>query len=322
MLDLMMEKFRRCRLLQGIIILCFAMFLNGAKAKKPTAKVHKKKAAVSKAAVDEHAPSTDIARTHQKFVPEGRPWYEAMFADGVIRIAVFWGWDHPRETIEAVYPAFETLNGKTVYYKGHKARIEIGIITQVSDKPRDMFQAALEDPSIDIVIYSGHARYGGGMAFAERDDIFRSGNGEMVEDRHTRPFRYFKATAEDLEATEFPSSYRIVMLNCCDSEAHFRKSWSARLKECGAPVDLITVEYPVFNLYDNRRVLNFVQDLLLFNDWKTIKSHYDSEVHQHNNYFVVNPVFVPSEDNAEAAKPADANSGEESEKLTSRSVQP
>ncbi|MFZ2960934.1 MAG: hypothetical protein WA705_28985 [Candidatus Ozemobacteraceae bacterium] len=296
----LLEKLRGCRSLWFVALLCCAVVLNGAKAtksKKASAKM-KKKASISRSSGEDKAPAKDPPRTHQKYVPDGRPWYEAMFADGVLRIAVFWGWDHPRETVEAVYPAFETLNGKTAYFRGHKARIEIGIITQVSDRPRDLFQAALEDPSIDVVIYSGHARYGGGMAFAERDDIFRSGNGEMIEDRHTRPFQHFRATSEDLEATQFPSSYRMILLNCCDSEAHFRKSWGARMKECGAPVDLLTVEYPVYNLYDNIRVLNLVQDLLSFSDWKTIKAHYDSEVHQRKNYLVMSPVFVPSEEEA------------------------
>ncbi len=237
----------------------------------------------------------DPPRVRGNIIPEGRPWYEAMFSDRVIRIAVFWGWDHPREVIEAVFPAFETLNGKTIYYGKQRARIEIGLITQVSDNPKNLFKAALEDPSIDVVIYSGHARYGGGMAFSDRDDIFRSGNGEMIEDRHTAPYRYFQATSEDLEVTRFPKSYRIILLNCCDSEGHFRKSWTTRLNQCNSPVDLLTVEYPVFNMFDHRRVLNLVQDLMVFADWKTIKNHYDSEVHKRKNRLVVNPVFIPSD---------------------------
>jgi len=259
----------------SIILFCFVvLLLNGAVKKEP-------------------------ARTKGKKIPNGRPWYESMFSDGVFRIAVFWGWDHPRDTIEAVFPAFETLNGKNVYFNGKKARIEIGLITQVSGNPRELFKSALEDPSIDLVIYSGHARYGGGMAFADRYDIFRSGNGEMVEDRHTKPYHYFQATSEDLDATQFPESYRIIVLNCCDSENHFRESWTRRLSECNAPVDLLTVEYPVFNLYDHRRVLNLIQDLLSFSDWKTIKDHYDSEVYKRKNRLVINPVFVP--DNTDLA---------------------
>jgi len=237
----------------------------------------------------------DPPRTRGNIIPKGRPAYEAMFSDGVLRIAVFWGWEHPREVIEAVYPAFEMLNGKTVYFNGKKAIIELGLITQVSDNPKRLFKAALEDPTVDVVIYSGHARYGGGMAFSDRDDIFRSGNGEMVEDRHTIPYRYFRATSEDLDETVFPKTYRIVMLNCCDSEGHFRQSWTRRFRECGAPVDLLTVEYPVFNMFDHRRVLNFIQDLLACADWKQIKAHYDSEIHKRTNRLVVNPVFIPSE---------------------------
>ncbi|HOY68065.1 MAG TPA: hypothetical protein PLP29_14340 [Candidatus Ozemobacteraceae bacterium] len=254
--------------------------------------VKKKKAQVAR---DEHAPAKDPPRRHQNDVPRGRPWYESMFGDSVLRIAVFWGWDHPREAVEATFPAFETLNGKYVYYRGRKARIEIGVITQVSPNPKALFKAALEDPSIDVVIYSGHARYGGGMAFSDRDDLFRSGNGEMIEDRHTKPYKYFRASSEDLDETMFPNSYRIIMLNCCDSEAHFRESWSRRLKETGAVADLVLVEYPVFNLYDNRRVLNFIQDLLSFSDWKRVKNRYDSEVHKRRNSLVVQPVFVPEE---------------------------
>ncbi|HEY9071582.1 MAG TPA: hypothetical protein VIV61_15080 [Candidatus Ozemobacteraceae bacterium] len=266
-------------------------------AKKKTAKTTKTRVVKKKAAVprDEHAPAKDPPRRHQNDVPPGRPWYESMFGDNILRIAVFWGWDHPREAVEATFPAFETLNGKYVYYRGRKARIEIGVITQVSPNPKGLFKAALEDPSIDVVIYSGHARYGGGMAFSDRDDLFRSGNGEMIEDRHTKPYKYFRASSEDLDETMFPNSYRIIMLNCCDSEAHFRESWSRRMKETGAVADLVLVEYPVFNLYDNRRVLNFIQDLLSFADWKRIKNRYDSEVHKRRNSLVVMPVFVPEE---------------------------
>lgn len=300
------NRFLQCHVFMFGMALSCMLLLTGAQstradaapAKKTAGKVAKAKKSKAKkktVVVDEHAPAKEPPRLHANRIIEGRPWYEAMFSDGVLRIAVFWGWDHPRETIEAAFPAFETLSGKTLYFRGHKARIEIGMFTSVSERPKEMFQAALEDPSIDVVIYSGHARYGGGMAFAERDDIFRSGNGEMIEDRHTRPFKYFRATAEDLEATSFPSSYRIVMLNCCDSEAHFRESWNRRLRECGAPVDLLLVEYPVYNLYDHRRVLNLLQDLLQFNDWKTIKRHYDSEIHKRKNSLVVEPVFVPSE---------------------------
>lgn len=238
---------------------------------------------------------TEPKRTHGNYVPKGRPYYESMFADGVLRIAVFWGWDHPREAIEGVFPAFETLNGKSVYFQNHRARIEIGLFTQVSDNPKRLFQQALEDPTIDIVIYSGHARYGGGMAFGDRDDIFRSGDGTQVEDRHTVPYRYFKATSEDLDETAFPSTYRVVMLNCCDSEGHFRQSWTKRFQECQAPIDLLTVEYPVFNLYDHRRVLNFLQEILAFSDWKTIKKSYDSEVHKRKNSLVIYPVFIPED---------------------------
>lgn len=296
-----------------ITVLCsigMVIMLMGAttKAKSPSKKKKAKtaKTLVAKKAAprDEHAPAKDPPRRHQKDVPAGRPWYESMFGDNILRIAVFWGWDHPREAVEATFPAFETLNGKHVYYRGHKARIEIGVITQVSPNPKALFKSALEDPTVDVVIYSGHARYGGGLAFSDRDDIFRSGNGEMIEDRHTKPYRYFKATSEDLDETEFPNAYRIIMLNCCDSEAHFRESWSRRLHETGAVADLVLVEYPVFNLYDNRRVLNLIQDILSFADWKTIKRRYDSEVHKRQNSLVVKPVFVPEEapvtrDNAE-----------------------
>lgn len=241
-------------------------------------------------------------RTHKHYTPKGRPWYERLFADGTLRIAVFWGWDHPRETIMSTFPAFDTLNGKVLYYKGKPVKIEIGMITQINKNPKGIFKRALEDKTIDVIVYSGHARYGGGMAFATKSDIFRSGNGELVEDRHDKPYKIYKATSEDLDATNIPSSYKIVMLNCCDSESHFRKSWTSRFKACNAPVDLLTVEFPVYNLYDNRRVLNFLQDLLSFSDWKTIKKHYDSEIHKRKNRLIVNSIFVPDENNFAAKK--------------------
>ncbi len=264
--------------------------LNGAKPKKSSKSAKKPKTKTTATA----APQKDPPRVFKKSVPDGRPWYEQMVADGVFRIAIFWGWDSPREVVEGVFPAFETLNGKSVYYNGRKARIEIGLVTQVSENPREMFKAALEDPSVDVVIYSGHARYGAGPAFAERDDIFRCGDGQMVEDRHTKPYRRFKATSEDLDQTVFPQTYRIIMLNCCDSSGHFRKTWNRRLRECGAATDLITVEFPVFNMYDHVRMLNLIRDLLQFADWKTIKAHYDAEIHKRENFLVVEPVFVPT----------------------------
>jgi hypothetical protein len=234
-------------------------------------------------------------RTRGLKIPKGRPWYERMTADGVLRIALFWGWDHPRETIEAVFPAFETLNGKYIYHLGRRVRLELGMITQIHREPKELFRQALEDPTIDVVIYSGHARFGGGMAFADRDDIFMSGNGKMIEDRHSVPYRYYRATPDDLQATNFPPTYRIIFLNCCDSDGHFRESWKTRLRECGSMTDLMTVEFPVYNLYDNRRILNFIKDLLSFADWKTIKASYDSEVHRRKNHLVVEPVFIPEE---------------------------
>ncbi|MGM0598418.1 MAG: hypothetical protein ACQETH_01255 [Candidatus Rifleibacteriota bacterium] len=229
-------------------------------------------------------------RSGSSFVPKGRPHYEKIFADGKMRIAVFWGWDHPRDTIMYTFPAFENLNGKKLYYKGRPVMIEIGMITQINENPKQIFKKALEDSTIDVIIYSGHARYGGGMAFASKTDIFRSGNGDLIEDRHTKPYKVYRATSEDLDKTDFSSNYKIVMLNCCDSEGHFRKSWSRRFKECSAPVDLLTVEYPVFNYYDHRRVLNFLQDLLRFADWKTIKKSYESEVHKRKNRLIIKPV--------------------------------
>lgn len=224
-----------------------------------------------------------VERSIKDPAPKGQPDYDAMFADGKLRIAVFWGWDHPRDTIMGSFPAFETLNGRRLYYNGKPVLIEIGMITQINEKPKSIFKAALEDPTIDIVIYSGHARYGSGMAFESMDDIFRCGNGDLIEDRHVKPFRVYKATSDDLDATVFPNSYKIVMINACDSNGHFRQSWTRRFKECSAPIDLLTVEFPVFNLYDHRRVLNLLRDLLAFSDWKTIKSHYDAEVHRRVN---------------------------------------
>lgn len=234
-------------------------------------------------------------RSHGNIIPKGRPWYEQMFADKVLRIAVFWGWDHPRETIEGVFHAFETLNGKNVYYNGRKAVIEIGLITQIHRNPRGLFKAALEDPTIDIVLYSGHARFGAGPAFAHRDDIFRCGNGDYIEDRHSKPYRILEAIGDDLQNTRFPQTYRIVMLNCCDSEGHFRESWTERIRECAAPIDLVTVEYPVFNLYDDRRVLAFIKGILSLSDWKSIKERYDSEIHRRENRLVVKPIYVPDD---------------------------
>lgn len=236
-----------------------------------------------------------VERGSKDVIPKGRPNYEAMFSDGKLRIAVFWGWDHPRDTIMGSFPAFETLNGKRLYYQGRPVLIEIGMITQINQNPKKIFQNALEDPSIDVVIYSGHARYGGGMAFSSMDDIFKSGNGDLIEDRHVTPYRVVRATSEDLDDTDFPDTYKIVMLNCCDSQGHFRESWGRRFKECSAPVDLLTVEFPVFNLYDHRRVLNLLRDLLSFSDWKTVKKHYDSEIHKRNNRLVIDPVYIPSE---------------------------
>ncbi len=237
-----------------------------------------------------------VERSPRDIVPKGQPDYDAMFADGKLRIAVFWGWDHPRDTIMGSFPAFETLNGKRLYYRGKPVLIEIGMITQINERPKDIFRSALEDPTIDVVIYSGHARYGSGMAFSSMDDIFKCGNGDLIEDRHVKPYRVFRATAEDLDATSFPETYKIVMLNCCDSQGHFRQSWGKRFRECSAPIDLLTVEFPVFNLYDHRRVLNLLRDLLAFADWKTIKKHYDAEIHKRANRLVIDPVFIPGKD--------------------------
>jgi len=86
-----MEWFRRTP--RVALVLCavlIVVLLNGAKAKKPSGSSKK-----------------EPKRTHEGYVPKGRPWYERMFADGTLRIALFWGWDHPRETIEAVFPAFK-----------------------------------------------------------------------------------------------------------------------------------------------------------------------------------------------------------------------
>ncbi|MBF0543148.1 MAG: hypothetical protein HQM08_01880 [Candidatus Riflebacteria bacterium] len=311
------EKLKRSKLLLLFLLVSVVFFLSGAKSKSKSKKASAKKKVVSEANEESDETSgrrkKEPIRKRGRIIPAGRPWYEAMFADGKLKIAVFWGWDHPAEVIEATFPAFETLNGKTVYFNGKPAKIEIGMITQVADNPRGLFKGALEDPTIDVIIYSGHARYGGGMAFSDRDDIFKSGNGEIVEDRHTRPFRYFPATDEDLKGTNFPSKYRIILLNCCDSEYHFRKSWTNRLDDCGAPVDLALVEYPVFNLFDHRRVLNFLKDLLAFSDWKTIKANYESEVHKRKNCLVVDPVFVPDEASSNSAVNTDTNFANDAE---------
>lgn len=252
-----------------LVLVLVAVFLNGASVRR------------------------SVERAPKDVVPKGQPNYDAMFADGKLRIAVFWGWDHPRDTIMASFPAFETLNGKRLYYQGRPITIEIGMITQINANPKAIFKNALEDPTIDVVIYSGHARYGSGMAFAQKDDIFKCGNGDLIEDRHTKPFRVFKASAEDLDGTNFPESYKIIMLNCCDSQGHFRSSWGRRFKECGARVDLLTVEFPVFNLYDHRRVLSLLTDLLAFSNWKTIKKNYDAEIHKRANRLIIDPVFIP-----------------------------
>ncbi len=254
-----------------ILLTLIAVFLNGANVRR------------------------NVERSVKDKIPKGHPNYDLMFADGKLRIAVFWGWDHPRDTIMGSFPAFETLNGKRLYYKGRPVLIEIGMITQINEKPKEIFKAALEDKTIDMVIYSGHARYGSGMAFESLYDIFKCGNGDLVEDRHVKPFKVFKATSEDLDATNFSQNYKIIMLNCCDSQGHFRQSWSRRFKECGAPVDLLTVEYPVFNLYDHRRVLNLLRDILAFTDWKTIKGNYESEVHKRKNRLIIDPVHRYSE---------------------------
>lgn len=236
-----------------------------------------------------------VERSEKDPVPKGRPNYDAMFADGKLRIAVFWGWDHPRDTIMGSFPAFETLNGKRLYYKGRPVLIEIGMITQINEKPKSIFKSALEDKTIDMVIYSGHARYGKGMAFESMEDIFKCGNGDLIEDRHVKPFKVFKATSEDLDTTNFSQSYKIVMLNCCDSQGHFRQSWTRRFKECGAPIELLTVEFPVFNIADHRRVLNLLRDVLAFADWKTIKNNYESEIHKRKNHLIIDPAYNHTE---------------------------
>jgi len=238
----------------------------------------------------------NVERSDKDPIPKGRPNYDAMFADGKLRIAVFWGWDHPRDTIMGSFPAFETLNGKRLYHQGKPVLIEIGMITQINDKPKDIFKSALEDSTIDIVIYSGHARYGKGMAFESMYDIFRCGNGDLIEDRHVKPYKVFKATSEDLDATMFPKTYKIIMLNCCDSHGHFRQSWARRFRERSAPVDLLTVEFPVFNLFDHRRVLNLLRDILAFADWKTVKTNYESEVHKRKNRLIIDQIRNPGED--------------------------
>ncbi|NCB38145.1 MAG: hypothetical protein EOM80_05185 [Erysipelotrichia bacterium] len=255
-----------------LLLTLFAIFLNGAVVRR------------------------NVERGLKDPAPEGQPNYDAMFSDGKLRIAVFWGWDHPRDTIMGSFPAFETLNGKHLYYRGKPVLIEIGMVTQINQNPKSIFQKALEDPSIDMVIYSGHARYGGGMAFSAMDDIFRSGNGDLIEDRHVKPYRIFKAGSEDLDATQFSANtYKIIMLNCCDSQGHFRESWSRRFQECSAPIDLLTVEFPVFNLYDHRRILNLLRDILSFSNWKTVKKHYDSEIHKRKNRLIIEPVYIPFE---------------------------
>lgn len=230
------------------------------------------------------------SKTKSNFTPAGGPNYEQMFADGKLRIAIFWGYDHPRDTIIKSLPAFTALNGKRLFYKGYPIKIEVGMITQIDKNPKEIFKTALEDPSVDVVIYSGHARYGTGMAFAAIDDIFRCGNGDMIEDRHTKPYKIVKAGSEDLDETVFPRSYKLIFLNCCDSGGHFRDSWQKRFLECHAPVDLLTVEEPVFNFYDYKRVLDLLQDLVVFADWNKIKTHYDSEVYKRRNKLIIDTV--------------------------------
>lgn len=235
------------------------------------------------------------ARNHGDIIPAGSPHYDELFANGMLRIAVFWGWDHPREAVMGSFPVFETLNGRTLFYQGRPVEVEIGMITQINDDPLDLFVQTLEDPEIDVVIYSGHARFGQGMAFETKHDIFRSGKGDLVEDRHVTPHKVVRATATDLQKVRFPEQYKIVFINACDSEDHFRESWTRRFIECNAPVDLVTVEYPVFNLHDDRRVMTFVRDLVSFADWKTIKKNYDAQVHRRKNKLVVKPVKIEYE---------------------------
>jgi hypothetical protein len=249
-----------------IIFVCIVMLLNGAVVRK------------------------NPPKTKTNVVPAGGPNYEQMFSDGKLRIAIFWGYDHPRDTIIKSLPAFTALNGKRLFYRGYPISIEIGMITQIDKDPRGIFKTALEDPSVDVVIYSGHARYGTGMAFSAIDDIFRCGNGDMIEDRHTKPYKIVKAGSEDLDATVFPRSYKLIFLNCCDSGGHFRDSWQKRFVECNAPVDLLTVEEPVFNFYDYKRVLDLLQDLVVFADWGKIKTRYDSEIYKRKNKLIIDTV--------------------------------
>jgi hypothetical protein len=82
-------------------------------------------------------------------------------------------------------------------------------------------------------------------------------------------------------------------LNCCDSDGPFRES-KRRFFECGSPIELLTVEYPVFNFYDHKRVLNLLQNMLTFADWKTIKSHYDSEIYKRRNRLIVDSAYKSS----------------------------
>lgn len=274
-----MQKRNSYALTSFVVLILVAVLLNGASVRR------------------------SVERAPKDVIPKGQPDYDAMFSDGKLRVAVFWGWDHPRDTIMGSFPAFEILNGKCLYYKGNAVRIEIGMITQINKEPKSIFQNALEDPSIDVIIYSGHARYGGGMAFSSMDDIFKCGNGDMIEDRHVLPYRITKATSEDLDETEFPSTYKIILLNSCDSQGHFRESWSRRFEECSANIDLLTVEFPVFNLYDHRRVLNLLQDILSFSNWKTVKKHYESEMHKRENRLIVKPVFIPEENELRSELP-------------------
>ena len=229
-------------------------------------------------------------RSTSNFIPAGSPDYNSMFSDGRLRIAIFWGYDHPRDTIIKSLPLFTVLNGKRLYVNGRPISIEVGVITQVDNNPKLIFKSALEDPTVDVVIYSGHARYGNGPAFTSFTDIFKCGNGDLIEDRHFKPYKITKATSEDLDATIFPNKYKIVMLNCCDSQGHFRESWKRRFMECRSPIDLLTVEYPVFNFYDYKRVSVLVQDLLSFSDWKTIKQHYEAETYKRKNKLIIDPI--------------------------------
>lgn len=224
----------------------------------------------------------------------GWPAYHQMFGDGLFRIYVFWGWEHPKETILNVIPTLDALNGKYFYFQGRPVRIEVGMCSPITSGAKEIFKNALEDPTIDLVIYSGHGRYGRGMAFEGQEDIFRSGDGDVVEDRSHKPYKYVKADDYHLKNTSFPPVHKIVLLNCCDSEGHFRKAWNKRFQECKAPIELVTVEYPVFNLYDDVRVVNFITDLLNLADWPTIKENYEAEVHKRKNILLVNPVNLYS----------------------------